>query len=399
MDEMLNFSDEAVLPSGFRAAGTSAGIKKSGGHDMAMLVSDVPAMAAGVFTRNRVNAAPVKLCRERLRSGRVQAVVVNSGNANACTGAKGLEDAYETSRAAAAVLGISKELVMVSSTGTIGTPLPMEKILAGVKDLAGLVSETGGEEAACAILTTDTRPKRHHVVLEMGGRPVTLVGMCKGAGMIEPNMATMLCYILTDAAVEQPALQDLLADAVERSFNRISVDGDMSTNDSVIVMANGKAGNTPLAPGHADWPLFEKAVKELCLRLAVDIVADGEGAGKVISLKVSGAKTGAEADRAVRAIANSFLVKTSWTGNHPHWGRLMDVLGYCGIEVDENAVDIFYDDLPAALAGTAAGTPVDELKKILARHSFTISIDLHLGDGQASLYTCECTEEYVRINL
>jgi glutamate N-acetyltransferase/amino-acid N-acetyltransferase len=231
------------------------------------------------------------------------------------------------------------------------------------------------------------------------GKPVTVTGMCKGAGMIEPNMATMLCYLLTDAVVDSDALQSCLTDAVKKSFNRITVDGDRSTNDTVLLMANGEAGNKPLKKSHPDWDAFCEAVNTITMNLALKIVEDGEGASKVVTIRVKGARNEAEADIAARSVANSLLVKTSWVGDYPNWGRIMDALGYSEAKVDEGRVEIRYDDMPAAKDGVAAGTSLEDLKRVQRQKAFTIDIDLHLGAGEAVVYTCNCTEEYVRINM
>ncbi len=390
--------EEAVLPAGFRAAGVAAGIKPTGARDMALIVSDGPAAVAGVFTRNRFCAAPVKLNRERLRRGIARGVIVNSGVANACTGARGLADARRTAAQVATRLGLAEREVFVCSTGRIGTFLPMEVVERGIEQLANSLSPTGGEEAARAILTTDTRPKRWTAEFRIGRRTARLTGLAKGAGMIEPNMATMLCFLLTDAAIERAALQGALGRAVDRSFNRISVDGDQSTNDTVLLLANGHAGGAPLREGDRGWNAFEAALGEATERLAHMIVRDGEGATRVAVIRVHGARSDRDADRAARAVANSLLVKTAWAGNDANWGRVMDALGYSGARVVESRVDVDFEGCPAVRNGIAGPATEADLRAAITRPEFAVDIHLHLGGGKAVVLTCNLTEEYVRIN-
>ena len=395
----IRWSDEIQLPKGFKAAGIAAGLKKENRKDMALLVSEKPATMAGTFTTNQVQAATVKLCRARLASRTGRAVVINSGNANACTGEQGRLDAERMARLTGELTGLPPEQIYVSSTGRIGVQLPMEKIEAGIRLAVPALSEKGGAEAAAAIMTTDTRPKTVTAQFEVDGKKIALTALAKGSGMIEPNMATMLCYILTDAAVEAPALQACLSTAVDQSFNRITVDGDRSTNDTVLFFANGLAGNRPLNPGHPNWKLFEHAVQALTLKLALKMVEDGEGVTKVITVRVRGGRTAQDAEAAARSVANSLLVKTSWAGEYPNWGRVMDALGYSKAQVQEDKVDISYDDLPACKNGLYAGAPIEDLKRVVRQKAFTLSINLNLGGGEAVVYTCNCTEEYVRINM
>lgn len=391
--------EKIVLPPGFRAAGIAAGIKKPGVRDMALIVSDRLAAVAGVFTTNQVCAATVKLDRERLRNGLGRAIVVNSGNANACTGQRGLRDARRMAALVAERLDLPETQVFVCSTGRIGVPLPMPVIEKGIEILTRNLSETGGEEAAQAILTTDTRPKRWTVNFRLGGHTLTLSGIAKGAGMIEPNMATMLAFLMTDAAVSPKALQRALETAVNQSFNRITVDGDRSTNDTVLLFANGAAGNAPLAPGRPGWRAFTDAVNEVTLQLAKMIARDGEGATKMITIEVRGAASGRDADLAARAVANSLLVKTAWAGEDANWGRVMDALGYSPARVVESKVEIFFEDRCAVRGGVAGPATDAALREIVCRPEFTVTIDLHLGKGRAIVYTCNLTEEYVRINV
>ncbi len=393
-------TEDLVLPRGYRAAGIAAGLKKSNRKDMALIESAVLANVAGCFTTNQVKAATVKLCQKRVASGRGgRAIIINSGNANACNGSQGLLDAERMAEATAELLGVDERAVFVCSTGRIGVRMPMDKIEAGIRKAVPALARDGGAAAAEAIMTTDTRKKTCTARLAIDGKPVLLTAMAKGAGMIEPKMATMLAFLLTDAAVDAAALQACLSAAVEKSFNRISVDGDRSTNDTVLLLANGAAGNRILKPRHPDWAAFSEAVHALTMSLALKIVEDGEGASKVVTVRVQGARSDAEADIAARAVANSLLVKTSWAGEYPNWGRVIDALGYSAAKVEEERTDIWYDNLPAAKRGVYAGTPIEDLSRIVKQKAFTITIDLNLGQGQAVVYTCNCTEEYVRINM
>jgi len=303
---------------GFKACGVEAGIKYQNRRDMALVVADAPATVAALYTTNKVAAAPVQVDRERTISGRAQAVVVNSGCANACTGEIGLKNAREMARLAAEALGIDEKLVLICSTGVIGVNLPMERIAVGVKLAASALSATGGHDAACAIMTTDTVDKQVAVRFEIDGKTVAIGGMCKGSGMIEPNMATMLGFLTTDAAVDAKALDRALRLAANKSFNRVVVDGDMSTNDTVMVLASGVAGNTTLDEQHPQWQDFVDALTTVCIELGKKMVMDGEGATKFVTVRVHGAQTPEDAQKAARAISKSALVKTSWFGLDPN---------------------------------------------------------------------------------
>ncbi len=387
------------MPKGFKCAGISAGIKAGGVKDMALILSDVPATSAGVFTTNQVCAAPVKICREHLRQGASRAIVMNSGVANACTGIEGMVAAEKMANETAKVINSQPEEIFVCSTGKIGPQLPLDKIISGI---AALTEEAGVEmvqKTAEAMMTTDTRPKVCVEEIEIDGRAVKIVGFAKGAGMIEPNMATMLSFITTDAALEQTAFQSALTQAVDSSFNRISIDGDQSTNDTVLALANGEAGNEPLSELSSDWSLFYQAFEKVCFELAMMIVHDGEGADKFVTVNVLGAASDTDADLAARAVANSMLNKTAWAGTHPDWGRIMDSIGYSKAKVTEERVDIFYDKMKAVSGGCQSTTPREELIKVVSQTDFAINIDLHIGKGRATVYTCNCTEEYVRINF
>jgi glutamate N-acetyltransferase/amino-acid N-acetyltransferase len=395
----MKIEKRIILPKEFRAAGVAANIKRSGAKDMALLVSDVPAVAAGAFTTNQVKSATVRLCLQRIARRRGRAIVVNAGNANACTGAQGLRNADAMTALTAKRLGLDKNDVYVCSTGSIGVQLPMEKIRAGIDKLVPALRATGGKNAALSICTTDRWPKFGTVRLTIDGKPVVLTAMAKGAGMIEPNMATMLCFMMTDAAVRPGDLQRCLSDAVQTSFNRVSVDGDMSTNDTVLFLANGAAGNKSLTTKHRDWKKFCEAVQALTLSLALSMVRDGEGATKVVAVHVKNARNDVEADAAARSVANSLLVKTSWAGDYPNWGRIMDAIGYSKAKVAEEKVDIAYGKIVAVKRGISAGADVHALSRIQKQERFDITINLRLGKGNATVYTCDIGHEYVDINV
>ena len=386
------------LPLGFSASGICAGIKKNK-KDMALIISDVTAETAAVFTTNQIKAAPVKWDIRVVEHDGARGIVMNSGNANACTGAQGIADAEAMATLTAGPLGIDPIDIFVCSTGTIGKPLPMETIAHGIPLLIESLSPDGGMDAAHAMMTTDLVSKTVTVDLNLGGKPARITGLAKGSGMIEPNMATMLAFILTDASVEKHALQCALRAATDVSFNRITVDGDRSTNDSVICLANGLAGNERITQDSAHWDSFYCALEKVLFDLSMMIVKDGEGATRVITVKVSGAASNGEAEEAARAVANSMLNKTAWAGTRPNWGRIMDAIGYSSAQVQENRVDIDYNDLPAVRGGMAAGTPDADLIAAVSQETFTIHINLNLGLGHTVVYTCNCTEDYVRINV
>jgi glutamate N-acetyltransferase/amino-acid N-acetyltransferase len=386
------------MPKGFKCAGVAAGIKPAGVKDMALILSELPAAVAGVFTTNKVCAAPVKVCRDQLPHGVGRAIVMNSGIANACTGSAGMEAARSMAAETAGFVGCDPREVFVCSTGKIGPQLPLDKIGSGLSALFEAAAPDAVQDAAEAMMTTDTRPKISLADIEIGGQTVRITGLAKGAGMIEPDMATMLAFLATDAAVGQSALQAALKRAVDRSFNRISVDGDQSTNDTVLLMANGAAGAPLLDDQSAEWNIFTEALEKVCFELAMMIVHDGEGADRFVKVNVKHAASDKDAESAARAVANSMLNKTAWAGTHPDWGRIMDAVGYSGAQVIEERVDIFYDDVQAVAAGCRSEISADELIKVVSQTEFAINIDLHVGEGEAVIYTCNCTEEYVRIN-
>ncbi len=388
-----------ILPKGFSVAGISAGIKPKKKKDMALIVSDVPTVTAGVFTTNQIKAAPVQWDNQVVENPSAKAIVMNSGVANACTGKQGLADTQTMAALTAGSLGVDANEVFVCSTGTIGKPLPMDKITAGIDKLIDSLSPDNGMDAAEAMMTTDLVSKTMTVEIEIGGKPVQMTGLAKGSGMIEPNMATMLAFILTDAAIEKHALQCALRAATDTSFNRITVDGDQSTNDSVIALANGMAGNERLTQESAEWDLFFQTLQKMLFELAMMIVKDGEGATRVVTVRVIGAGSDGEADEAARSVANSMLNKTAWAGKRPNWGRIMDAIGYSHAQVQENRVDITYDAVPVVRGGMAYSEYSEEdAIAAVSKEAFTIHINLNLGGGEAVVYTCNCTEDYVRIN-
>ncbi len=404
MNNKIEFVENGSVttPAGFKACGVTAGLKASGKADMAMLYSEVPANFAGAFTSCIFAAAPVQLCRKRVLESKVmQAVIVNSGNANACTGKPGLENAQKTTEAVAASLNIAPEAVMVSSTGRIGVNLNMEKILNGVSLAAKALRSDGGQEAARAIMTTDTVPKSAAVTFEVNGKKISIGGMTKGAGMISPKMvlphATMLCYITTDAKMDNALLAGMLENGVDGSFNRITIDNDMSTNDTCILMANGKSG-VEIAKGSPEAALFSDALGMLMKHLALAMVRDGEGATKLVTVDILGARNREDAEKAARAVANSMLCKTAWFGGDPNWGRVAAALGYSGAQFEQENVDVFYNDKPVIKQGKDAGTPEKVLAAEMAGKEFTISCHLNAGDAAYNIWTSDLTYEYVKIN-
>jgi glutamate N-acetyltransferase/amino-acid N-acetyltransferase len=392
----LNNSD---LPAGFRYAARVAGIKKSGKPDLAMIVADQPAVCAGTFTTNRVVAAPVILTRERIRSGLCQAILVNSGNANACTGEAGLADARRCAALVAGALGIDEQLVSVCSTGVIGVPLPMGRFEEQIPVLAAELASEGVDAVAAAIMTTDAFPKVAVRRVASGGRECRIVGLAKGAGMIHPDMATMLAFVLTDAALDAPLADTLLRRAVERTFNRITVDRDTSTNDTVLLLASGAAGALSLAADSPVGAAFAGALEEVLQELAKMIVRDGEGATKLVRIQVEGAASEADALAVARSVATSALVKTAFFGADANWGRIIAAAGYAGVEIDPDRVRIRFDDVPMVEGGLGLGAE-QEVKAtvVLKQGEFTVTLDLGLGSGSAWYYTSDLNYEYVRIN-
>jgi glutamate N-acetyltransferase/amino-acid N-acetyltransferase len=436
-----------VAPKGFSAGGVFCDIKRLGTgkgsdkgqkRDLALIVSEAPATIAGMFTTNQICAAPVKVCMARMKKGIAQAVVVNSGNANACTGKQGLRDAEAMTQIAGKELNLPAERIFVGSTGRIGVELPMENVKRGIIAAAKVLGNSTAHvnHAMEAIMTSDTRPKQIAVEFKLGGKTVRIGGMCKGAGMIQPGMsanghrpaalplhATMLGFITTDAAIDGKVLQAALREAVALSFNRITVDGDMSTNDTVLVLANGLAGNAIFKGGarvlsspnikksgldgvspHRDFKIFQDALNHVCLELAKMIVRDGEGVHRIITVRVNGAKNIKDADAAARAVGNSPLVKTSWHGGDPNWGRIIDAIGYSPAQVVEAKVDIGYSapGSKAILWSLKKGQPTKatfkELCAAAAPKEFDLHINLNLGKAGAVIYAADLTEDYVSYN-
>ena len=419
-----------VAPRGFLASGVFCDIKRLGTgkgsnkgqkRDLALIVSETPAAVAGMFTTCQVCAAPVKVSQTRAKKADARAIVVNSGNANACTGAQGLRDARAMTEITAKILGFRSEQVLVASTGRIGVTLPMPNVKRGVAAAAALLDSSieNAGHAAEAIITSDTLPKQIAVEFKLDGRAVRIGGICKGAGMIQPGMsatgarpaaapaglhATMLCFLTTDAAIEPEILQAALAEAVANSFNRIIVDGDMSTNDTVLILANGAAGNPAVKSRNTPaFRIFQAALNQVCLELAKMIVRDGEGASRFITVRVNGAKSFADADAAARAVANSALVKTSWCGGDPNWGRILAALGYSPASIVEEKIDVAYSapgSKPrfALRRGQPAGASFDALCKIVAQKEFDLHINLNLGRSNAVIYAADLTEQYVDFN-
>ena len=387
---------------GFRAAGVTAGFKRNGSPDFAMIESEVPANFAGAFTSCTFAAAPVQICRRRvLESSTIRAAVINSGNANACTGPEGLANAEKSCQLTAARLGITSDEVVVSSTGRIGVQLPMDLIERGIDLAAAALSRDGGAAAARAIMTTDTVPKAVALTLEIGGRTVTIGAMTKGAGMIDPSMtvphATMLCYIATDVKVDNALLRELIAANVADSFNRITIDGDMSTNDTTIVMANGLSG-AELKTGSEETEKFRQALLAVMQELARRMVMDGEGATKFVTVNVRHARSAADAKLAAEAVANSLLCKTAWFGGDPNWGRVVAALGYSGAQFDPGKTDICYDDMPVVRCGGDAGTPESALCGIVKQREFSVNVDFNDGAFDYWVWTSDVSYEYVKIN-
>lgn len=364
------------------------------------LVQFVPgSVAAAVFTTNKVQAAPVLVSKEHLREKEIRGVVLNSGNANACTGPQGLSDAIAICAASAKEIGCRTEQVLVCSTGRIGRQLPVQRIVETIREIAHQADASQSLAAAKAIMTSDTVPKECGIQLALGGRTVRIGGMAKGAGMIDPNMATMLALVTTDARISRRKFQSLLRKAVEATFNRITVDGDMSTNDTVIAVATGAAGGEQLDRDPASLGAFSAALEFVCLDLAKQIVRDGESVTRFIELEVRGARSKKDARRAAEAVANSILTKCAWAGGDPNWGRILDALGYSGAALDPDRVDLFYDNVRLTKDGVGEDAAVRRARRIAAKTAFKVTADLKLGEGSWTVYTTDLTEGYVNYNL
>ena len=390
--------NNANIPAGFRFAGLASGIKKSGKLDLALIVSDTPANCAGVFTQNKVIAAPLLVTKPKIANGTCQAILVNSGNANACTGVAGLEIAEKASSLMASELSISSDLVAVASTGVIGELLPLQPFIDAIPKLAESLSIDQAQTVAEAMMTTDAFSKVATAV-ESGEQQYKLLGLAKGAGMIHPNMATMLGFVCTDAQVDPELLDSALKQAVQKSFNSITVDGDTSTNDMVLVLANGAADSPKIKPGTREADVFTCHLERVLLDLAKMIVRDGEGATKLVEIKVEGAASEEIARTAARSVATSSLVKTAFFGEDANWGRIIAAVGYSGIDVDQSLIDIRFNDVPVAEKGLALGPEQEvEATKVLQLDEFVVTIDLHQGEAESSYYTSDLSFEYVKIN-
>lgn len=397
---MLHQLTEGITsPKGFKASGVKAGIKKSGREDMAIIYSTVPAAAAAVFTTNTMAAAPVIISRETVKKGKASAIVVNAGCANACTGEQGMKDARAMAAITAETLGIPVEEVLVASTGIIGVTLPMDKVEAGIKKAAAELSADNHKSPQQAIMTTDTFPKAVAVEFDLGGVPVRIAGIAKGSGMIHPNMATMLCFITTDAAIEPALLDKALREATNLSFNMISVDGDTSTNDMLSVMANGMAGNALI--DDATSPLYNNfalALREVCVCLAKQVARDGEGATKFLEIHVTGAESFADAKLAAMTIAKSPLVKTAFFGQDPNWGRILCAAGYSEAKLNPEKISLTIGDIPVVVNGLGVNAEESALRKVMAQHDIVVTVDLAVGNADATVWTCDFSYEYVKIN-
>ncbi len=384
---------------GILASGLAAGIKPSGKKDLALVYSSAPARAAAVFTRNQVKGAPVIVSQEHVRGRKAQAILASSGCSNVCTGEPGVKDAREMTRIVGELLHVPPQQVLIAATGVIGQPLPMDRIRSGLPRLVKTLSPQGGRHAAEAIMTTDTVPKEAAIRIDVGGRPVTIGGIAKGVGMLEPHLATMFCFLATDALIDPDALDAALRRAVDRSFNRITVDGDQSTSDTVAVLANGLAENAPLERGGKGLRQFRQGLEAVTERLARLLVKDGEGATKLVEVEVRGARTRREALLAARSVANSPLVKTALCGADPNWGRIMMALGKSAARVIQDRVAIWIGGEKLAERGMLVpGARMDRVREVMGGGEYTIAIDLGQGRGAERVWTSDLSEEYVRIN-
>lgn len=385
------------IPKGFLFSTAEAAIKKPGRKDLALIYSDSDCVVSGMFTTNKIKAAPVKLDMKKIKKGSGRAVIINSGNANACTGEQGMKDAAEMTEAAGNLLRINQDLVYVCSTGVIGTPLPMERIRSNIPNLVAGLGNFSIEDVAAAIMTTDTFPKIVTKKVKILNKDVVISGICKGAGMICPKMATMLGFLMTDANIEKQALDAALKTAVGKSFNRITIDGDMSTNDTTLIMANALSGSPIIKADSEAFMIFSSALTEVAYELSSLIVKDAEGAGKMVEIEVVNAKNDKDAEKAAFSIANSLLVKTAIYGNDANWGRFMAALGYSGISLKEDKTDIYLNKLKIVKNGIGTGKD-NEANESLKDKDIRIQIDLNIGKGSAKVLTCDLTEGYIRIN-
>lgn len=397
---MIILEDGSVTsPKGFTAGATAAGIKYVGRNDMTIVYSAVPAQAAAVYTLNKFKAAPLQVTEANIgTNGMAQAIVVNSGIANAGMGTEGMSQARQVSDWTAEALQISADDIVVASTGVIGMPLPMEKMKAGIQALTEVLNENGGHDAARAIMTTDTVCKEMAVQLEIGGKTVTIGAMAKGSGMIHPNMATMLGFLTTDVNIEQNALKTAFKANIDDSFNMVSVDGDTSTNDMVVILANGQAGNDVLTLDSPEFPEFQAALREICTTMAKKIAADGEGATKMIECTVTGAQNREDARKCAKAVIASSLVKAAVFGNDANWGRIACAAGYSGATIDTDKVNIYIGDIQVAKNGMGLKFDEEKATETLKQKTVRILVELNIGDVEATAWGCDLTYDYVSIN-
>ena len=384
---------------GTQAAGVHAGIKKAEAKDLALIVTDAPAIAAGVFTKNSVTAAPVLVCRQNLSSPTAQAIIINSGNANACTGKLGMSNAQRMATATAEQLNLNKNLVLISSTGVIGQQLPMDKIENGIQRAANTLSAEGGDDAAEAIMTTDTHPKSAAVEIEIDDKPVRIGGIAKGSGMIAPNMATMLSYLTTDVKINSETLQSALTRVVDNTYNLLTVDTDRSTKDTVIILATGGAENSEIVEAKGeDYEAFCDGLQFVCTELVKMLARDGEGATKLVEVVIKRAKNRMDAEKAARAVAESPLVKTAVFANDANWGRIMMAIGKSGAEFDPYQVDVLLGDYLLVKNGMDAGYDEDKATQLFDNDPVRITIDLRAGNAEITMWTCDYSYDYIRIN-
>jgi glutamate N-acetyltransferase/amino-acid N-acetyltransferase len=387
-------------PHGFLTSAVSCGIKNPDVKrlDLALIYSETPCSSAGTFTTNRVKAAPVKVSQAHLRKGDLRAVIANSGNANACTGIQGIRDAKAMCDGVAKPLGLNRSEVGVCSTGVIGLPMPMMRVEPKFDELVERLAAKQGPDVAAAIITSDTRAKEVAISFDLGEHRVRIGGCVKGAGMISPSMATMLCFITTDANVPKEALRKAVLECVEGSFNRITIDGDMSTNDTVIVLANGASGMPAIRRGSAQCKQFREALQWVMLELAKAVVRDGERVTKFVTVDVKGARTYLDAKKVAEAVCKSALVKSSWNGGDPNWGRILHAVGYSRARIREELVDIHIGGKAACLGGLQADTPMEQLRAVVAEPEFTITISLNQGDADYTMYSSDLSPEYIDFN-
>jgi glutamate N-acetyltransferase/amino-acid N-acetyltransferase len=383
--------------AGYKLAGVASGLKKNNDPDLGLIYSEVPASVAGIFTRNKIQAAPVQLDKQRITTGTCQAIIVNSGNANCCTGDQGMQDAVRMTQLAAVGLEIPEDHALVSSTGVIGQPLPMGKIEAAMPELLNALDADGVMDFAKAIMTTDTVPKNVTRTGELDGQPFTVTAMAKGAGMIRPDMATMLCFVLSDIGASPDQLNQVLKPAADRSLNRLTIDGDTSTNDTTILMANGMSAAKILNADHV--ALFQSVLDDVLIEIAKQLVRDGEGVTKVVEIVVQGASTDDDAYKIVDTVAHSPLLKTAFFGEDANWGRIFAAVGRAGVEINPDTIDVFFDDVMMVKKSFGCGEQAEkEATEVMKKPEFKVTIDLKMNGGSASMLTCDFSIDYVKIN-